>query len=497
MGAGRGTRSGSHEVVIAGGGPTGFMLAAELRLAGVDVAVVERRATQDLDGSRAGGLHARTIEVLDQRGVAERFLEAGQVMQVQGFALIPLDISDFPARRNHGLALWQQAFERILAAWVIDELGVPVLRERVVEDFTQDDAGVTVTLAGGESLRAAYLVGCDGGRSVVRRRAGIEFAGWDASTSWLVAEVEMDEVPAFGVRRDALGTHAIGRRAPDEPIRLVVTEAQVGASEAPDLETLRAALVGVYGADFGLRSANWISRFSDRARQAVSYRRGRVLLAGDAAHVHSPHGGQGLNIGVQDAVNLGWKLAQVVRGVSPDTLLDSYEAERHPVAAQVLRLTRAQVALSMGDDRHEALRGLLSDLLGLDDARRHLAGIMSGLSVRYDLGDGHPLVGRRFPDVELEIEGGPRWASSLLHALRPVLLDLGGGGVFDLAPWADRVDRIRGRYAGPWTLPVVGEVPAPAAALIRPDGYVAWAGALDDSALPAALTRWFGPSASA
>lgn len=488
-----------HAVVIAGGGPTGLMLAGELALAGVDAVVVEPRANQQVDGSRAGGLHARTIEVLDQRGIADRFLSAGQVMQVQGFATIPLDISDFPTRHNYGLALWQSQFEPILAGWV-GELGVPILRDREVLGFAQDDIGVDVEVSRGPSLRAEYLVGCDGGRSVVRKAAGIDFVGLDASTSWMIAEVEMDEEPEFGFRRDSTGTHAIGRRQAGEPIRLVLTERDLDHTGEPSMGELREALLGVYGTDFGLRRANWISRFTDMARQAASYRHGRVLLAGDAAHVHPPHGGQGLNTGVQDAVNLGWKLAQVVNQTSPASLLDTYHAERHPVGARVLHNTMAQVALSRPGDRHQALRDTMTELLGMDDPRRHIAAMLSGLDIHYDihsLGDGHPLVGRRMPDLDVHLADGPGRVYTLLHDARPVLLNLDEPGGFDISPWADRLRWVDAKHAGVWELPVVGEVPAPAAVLIRPDGYVAWAGGLTDAELPRALTTWFGAAGPA
>ena len=485
-----------HAVVIAGGGPTGLMLAAELALAGTDVVIVERRLTQDLDGSRSGGLLPRTIEVLDQRGIAERFVSAGQIHPAAGFALITLDISDFPSRHNYVLALWQSHFERILAAWV-DELGVPVLRGRQVVDFAQDDTGVDVALDGDESLRAQYLVGCDGGRSVVRKAAGIDFAGLDPSTSWMIAEVEMDEEPEFGIRRDGVGTHAIGRRQPDEPIRLVLMEREVDHDGDPDMDDLREALVGVYGTDFALRSAAWISRFTDMARQAVEYRRGRVLLAGDAAHIHPPQGGQGMGTGVQDAVNLGWKLAQVINQTSPESLLDTYHAERHPVGARVLHNTMAQVALGKSDERHEALRDIMTDLLAMDGPRRHIAAMMCGLDIHYDLGEGHPLLGRRMPDLDVHTAGGPTPVFTLLHDARPVLLNLGAPGGFDIAPWADRVRLVDARYDGVWELPVIGEVPGPPAVLIRPDGHVAWTGDLADPALPDALETWFGaPSAA-
>lgn len=491
-----------HAVVIAGGGPTGMMLAAELALAGVDdVVVVERRTTQELDGSRAGGLHSRTIEVLDQRGVADRFLAEGQVMQVQGYALIPLDIGDFPTRHNYGLALWQSHFERILAGW-LDELGVPTLRGCEVVGFAQDATGVDVALAGGRVLRAEYLVGCDGGRSLVRKAAGIDFPGLAPSTSWMIAEVEMDEEPEFGLRHDGAGTHAIARRAPEEPVRVVLTERAVDHDGDPGMDDLREALVSVYGTDFGLRRANWISRFTDMVRQAAAYRHGRVLLAGDAAHVHPPHGGQGLNVGVQDAVNLGWKLAQVVNRTSPESLLDTYHAERHPVGARVLRNTMAQVALSRPDDRHQALRDTMAELLAMDEPRKRIAGMVSGLDVRYDLGDGHPLLGRRMPDLDLDTAGGPTRVFALLQDARPLLLDLGGRGGpgdvdFDITPWADRVRLVQAGYDGGWELPVLGPVEAPPAVLVRPDGHVAWVGELTDPELPRALEAWFGAAAPA
>ena len=487
-----------HAVVIAGGGPTGLMLAAELTVAGVDdVVVVERRVQQELDGSRAGGLHARTIEVLDQRGVAERFLDAGTVMQVAGFAYVPLDISDFPSRHPYGLALWQSHFERILAEWVIDELGVRVVRGAEVVGCVQDATGVEVEVAGADSLRAEYLVGCDGGRSVVRKAAGIDFPGLDPSTSWMIAEVEMAEEPEPGFRRDAAGRqHALGRRDPNDQIRVVLTEPEVDHDGEPTVEELRAALIEIYGTDFGLRGVSWISRFTDMSRQAATYRQGRVLVAGDAAHIHPPQGGQGLNVGVQDAVNLGWKLAQVVHGTSPDSLLDTYHAERHPVGARVQHNTMAQVALATPGDRHQALRDTVAELLSFDEARRRFAGMMSGLDVRYDLGDGHPLVGRRMPDLDLRTAAGTTRVYELLHEARPVLLDLDDSGGFDLAPWAGRVRLVEATCEGGWEVPVDGEVPAPAAVLIRPDGHVAWAGDLADAQLPQALTTWFGAPAT-
>lgn len=496
-----------HAVVIAGGGPTGMMLAGELALAGIDVAIVERRDGQERPGSRAGGLHARTIEMLDQRGIADRFISEGQVAQVAGFGNARLDISDFPTRHPYGLGLWQKHIERILAGWV-DELPVRIYRELAVTGFTQDATGVDVELSDGGSLRAAYLVGCDGGRSVVRKAAGIEFPGWDPTTSRLIAEAEMTEEPELGIRRDAVGMHALGKENYEivdgqvvwkdgGPVRVMLTEPQVGSTAEPTLRDLSEGLIAVYGTDYGIHDPTWISRFTDTTRQAAAYRAGRVLLAGDAAHVHSPVGGQGLNIGVQDAVNLGWKLAQVVKGAAPDGLLDSYHAERHPIAARVLRNTMAQTVLQRTEDRIEVLNDIVTELLSMDEPRRRFAAMMSGLDVHYDLGEGHPLLGRRMPDLDLVTPDGPLRVYTLLHDARPVLLNLGEPGALDITPWADRVPLVDAEYDGPWELPALGEITAPTAVLIRPDGHVAWVGDGTDEALADALTTWFGPPAAA
>jgi 3-(3-hydroxy-phenyl)propionate hydroxylase len=484
-----------HAVVIAGGGPTGLMLAAELALAGVDVAIVERRGSQELIGSRAGGMHSRTIEVLDQRGVAERFVSQGQMHQVVHFH-VPLDIADFPTRHNYVLGLRQRHIERILADWV-RELAVPIYRAHEVTGFTQYDAGVDVELSDGQGLRSEYLVGCDGGRSLIRKAAGIEFPGWDPTMSWLIAEVEMSEEPEWGFRRDALGTHAIGRAEDKGRARVVLTEPQPGPASEPTLHDVSEALIAVYGTDYGIHSPAWISRFNDMTRQAAAYRDKRVLLAGDAAHVHPPVGGQGLNIGVQDAMNLGWKLAQVVKRISPHSLLDTYHAERHPVAARVLQNTMALVALRRPDDRTKALGDIVSELLSMDEPRRRLAAEMSGLDIHYDFGEGHPQLGRRMPDLDLITANGPLRAFTLLHDARPVLLNLGEPGGFDITPWADRVQLVDVRYVGTWELPALGVVTAPAAVLVRPDGYVAWVGDLNQPGLADALTTWFGPPAAA
>lgn len=494
-----------HAVVIAGAGPTGLMLAGELALAGVDVAIVERRANQELAGSRAGGLHSRTIEILDQRGIAERFLSEGQVAQVGQFAGVSLDISDFPSRHPYSLGLWQNDIERILAGWV-DELAVTIYREAEVTGFTQDDAGVDIALSDGQSLRAEYLVGCDGGRSLVRKAAGIEFAGWDPTMSSLIAEVELAEEPEWGTREDALGVHGLGRvdyeirdgevvYADSGPVRIMVTEAAIGTGE-PTLRDLSEALIAVYGTDYGVHSPTWISRFTDMTRQAATYRERRVLLAGDAAHVHAPEGAQGLQIGVQDAMNLGWKLAQVVNQISPDNLLDTYHAERHPVAARILRTTMAYVALRRPDARTEALRDTVAEFLGASEPRRRFAAMMFGLDIHYDLGEGHPLLGRRMPNLDVTTAHGSLRVYTLLHGARPVLLNLGVPGSFDITPWVDRVQLVDAAYVGAWELPALGVITAPTAVLIRPDGYVAWVGGQTRQGLIDALTTWFGPPAA-
>jgi 3-(3-hydroxy-phenyl)propionate hydroxylase len=485
-----------HAVVIAGGGPTGLMLAGELALAGVDVAIVERRETQDLPGARAGGLHSRTIEVLDQRGIAERFLSQGKQMQVAGFAMIRLDISDFPTRHNYGLALFQEGIERQLAAWV-SELSVRSYRGREVTGFVQDDSGVDIELGGGLSLRAEYLVGCDGGRSLVRKTAGIEFSGWEPSLSYLIAEAAMSDEPASGIRHSERGINAIGKLEDGKRVRVVLNEPHVSHADEPTRDDLSRALIAVYGTDFGVHDVTWISRFTDAARQAASYRERRVLLAGDSAHVHAPTGGQGLNIGIQDAVNLGWKLGQVLRGSSLDSLLDTYHAERHPIGARVLKLTLAQTALMRGDERTKALHENMTELLSLDEPRKRYAAMMSGLDIRYELGDGHPLLGRRMPDLDLLTGSGPRRAFSLLHQARPVLLNLAQPGTLEVAAWSDRVQLIDAQYSGAWQLPVLGAVAAPSAVLIRPDGHVAWVGEGTDRGLREALTTWFGPPEAA
>jgi 3-(3-hydroxy-phenyl)propionate hydroxylase len=484
-----------HAVVIVGGGPTGLMLGGELALAGVDVAIVERRPNQELAGSRAGGLHARTIEVLDQRGIGDRFVAQGEKYSFVGFNHVRLDISDFPTRRNYLLALSQKHIEGILADWV-EALAVPIYRKRHVTGFAQDDTGVDVNLSDGNSLRAEYLVGCDGGRSLIRKTAGIDFPGWDPTASWLIAEVETTEDPQLGFRHDAIGTHAIRKLEDGKRTGMVLTERRVESANEPTLSDVSEALIATYGTDYGIHSPTYVSRFTDVTRQAAAYRDRRVLLAGDAAHVHPPIGGQGLNIGVQDAVNLGWKLAQVVKRTSPEILLDTYHAERHPVAARVMRNTMAQTALRRPDDRTKALSEYVSEFLRQDEVRKRMAAEMSGLDVHYDFGEGHPLLGHRIPDLDLVTSRGPQRVFTLLHKARPVLLNLGKPGGFDIDGWTNRVQLVEAKYDGSWQLPAIGVVTSPGAVLIRPDGYVAWAGDPTDVTLAGALTTWFGSPAS-
>lgn len=482
-------RKSEHEIVIVGGGPTGLMLAGELSLAGVDVAIVERRSTQGLIGARAGGLHARSLELLDQRGIVDRFLAEGQTHPKVGF-YVPLDISDLPTRHNYLLALRQEHIERLLADWV-EELDVSVYRDLDVLGVVEGSDGVDVSTTGGANMRAGWVVGCDGGRSIVRKSAGIDFSGWEASTSWLIAEVRMKEKPQLGFREDSSGRHAMAMREDGETVGVVIAGRDPSATDAPSLDELADALTAIYGTDFGVHTPTSMSRFSDAARQAASYRAGRILLAGDAAHVHSPMGGQGLNLGLQDAVNLGWKLAQVVKGISPQSLLDTYHAERHPVAARVLRTTMAQSALRYPGEHIAILGEFVAELLAMDEPRKRFAAMMSGLDICYGSGEGHPLLGRRMPDLDIVTANGPTRVFALLHEARPVLLNL-GPDLPAIGGWSDRVKLVDAKFDGRLELPVIGAVDTPSAVLIRPDGHVAWVGKRGSGGLLEALGSWFG-----
>lgn len=358
--------------------------------------------------------------------------------------------------------------------------------------FAQDSLGVDVELSGSRSLRVEYLVGCDGGRSAVRKTAGIEFSGWGPSISCLIADVDLDEEPPWGLHRAEGGFHSFFQLEDDGPVRVMVTEPGVGHTGEPTSDDISDALINARGTNYGMHRATWVSRFSDVTRQAVSYCDRRVLLAGDAAHVHFPIGGQGLNTGIQDAVNLGWKLAQVVNGASPENLLDTYHAERHPVAARVLHNTMAQTALIGSGVRNDALRDTMSELLSTAKTRRRMAAMMCGLDIHYDLGEGHPLLGRRMPDLDVLTADGPIRVFTLLHHGRAVLLNLGEPLNFDILPWAHRVRTVDANYSGDWQLPALGQISAPGAVLIRPDGYIAWVGDNNATGLRDALTAWCG-----
>jgi 2-polyprenyl-6-methoxyphenol hydroxylase-like FAD-dependent oxidoreductase len=464
-----------HDVVIVGSGPTGLMLAAELRLAGVDIVVLERRESQTLAGSRGGGIHARTIELLDQRGIVDRFLTEGTTMPVATFGSTRIDLGRLPTRHPYTLALFQNHIERILLGWA-EEVGVTIRRGVEVTGISQDSDGVDVQTSFG-SVRAQYVVGADGGRSIVRRDAGIDFVGPDATRSSLIAEVQVTEKLPDAGKVDERGVHGL-HPMNDGIVRVVVTESDISRTE-PTLDDLRRALKDVFGTDFGVHSPTWLSRFTDSTKQAASYRVGRVLLAGDAAHVHSPTGGQGIGLGIQDAVNLGWKLGQVVRGASDESLLDTYHTERHPAGARALKYTMAQSLFQKADPRQEALRDLLDDVLQVDDVASRIASLITGLDTAYDLGPGHPLLGRRMPDLDITTPDGPTRVYEMLRDAQPVLLNFDGSGL-----------GVSATYDGRWTLPVIGEVPAPTAVLIRPDGHVAWVGKGSTDGLDDALDRW-------
>ncbi|WP_214413936.1 FAD-dependent oxidoreductase [Sphaerisporangium fuscum] len=487
------------EVIVAGAGPTGLMLAYELRLAGVDVLLLERAPERGTVESRAGGLHARTMEVLDQRGILGPFLEAGRPIQAGHFSGLWLDFTGFPSRYPYLLGILQTKVERLLEERVLPA-GARLRRSAEVVGLRQDEAGVEVEVAGPdgtERLSAAYLVGCDGGRSTVRRLAGIGFPGTPATLTALLGDVELADPPEdliFQERREGGAISVLQLEPGWYRVMTQQYDRVAGRDEPVTLDTLRQACLSIAGTDYGMHTPRWLSRFGDAARQASAYRSGRVLLAGDAAHVHFPAGGQGLNLGVQDAVNLGWKLASVVAGHTPESLLDTYHSERHPVAERVLQNTRAQTALSRVDSHTTALREVLGKLIEFDDVNRYLGEMVSALDVRYPMGAGHPLAGHRVPDADIETSSGDTRVFRLLHAGRGVLLDLTAGAEYGAAaaPWADRVDVVRATSAADrWVMPSLGAVPVPAAVLLRPDGHIAWAA--DAGSLPGALTRWFGP----
>jgi 2-polyprenyl-6-methoxyphenol hydroxylase-like FAD-dependent oxidoreductase len=486
------------KVVIAGAGPTGMTLACELRLAGVDVVVLDRLAARP-EESRANALQIRTMEVFDQRGFLEPFLREGKRMPSAHFSGLHFTMGHYPTRYPYSLLIRQSRVERLIEARAL-ELGVRVRWSSEVIGLEQDDKRVAVELANGEWIAADYLVGCDGPRSAVRRLAGIGFPGTPSTLTALLGDVQLDDPPDGQPIMEQREHGNITVLAHPGFFRVVTVEYD-GAPDrtAPvDLAELRGAAIRIAGTDFGMRDPQWLSRFGDAARLAESYRERRALLAGDAAHIHFPAGGQGLNVGVQDAVNLGWKLAAVINGHAPDALLDTYHAERHPVGQRLVENTRAQVALGRLDPQSTALRALFSRLMDtVEPVTRQLGEMITALDVRYPLGDDHPLVGARVPDADLNTAAGPRRLYTLLHTARPVLLDLSGGSVLRLATdWSNRVDLVEAVPELPrWSLPVTGEVESPAAVLIRPDGYVAWVGDdTDPAGLHRALTTWCGAS---
>lgn len=474
------------DVVVAGAGPTGLTLACELRLAGVDVLLVDLLPERGTVESRAGGLHARTMEVLDQRGLVDRFLEQGRPIQAGHFSGLRLDFTGFPTRYPFTLALLQNRVERLLEQRAT-ELGVQVHWSSPVTALEQDSTGVEVVV-GGQRVRARHVVGCDGGRSAVRKLAGFDFPGTAPTMTALLGDVELADPPAeiqFMTRREH-GDFSVF--AFEEGWYRVITAeyGHVTDRDAPmTFEILRESMTRVAGTDFGMHSPRWVSRFNDTARQATRYRSGRVFLAGDAAHIHYPAGGQGMNTGVQDAVNLGWKLAAVLQGHASSALLDTYESERHPVAERVLHNTRAQSAISRPGPHVDAMRDILTGLIEKPEVNESLGTMIAALDIHYGSGDDHPLVGRRIPDLDLKTEAGLTRVYELLHAGRPVLLDLGA----DVSLRHDWVDVVKAQCdADEWAVPVLGSVPAVGALLIRPDGYVAWVDGSGD--LSEVLISW-------
>lgn len=474
------------DVIVVGAGPTGLMLASELRLHGVRVVVVDKDAVQT-PVVRALGLHLRTIEIMDQRGILDRFLAHGKPFPIGGFAGIEKPTPALDASHPHVLAIPQTVTDRLLEERAA-ELGAEIRRGVALVGLSQDDDGVTAALADGAELRGRWLVGCDGGRSTVRKLLGIAFPGEAPTFEALLGEVEVGDPPE-AVAAVVAEVRKTEKRFGVGPIggglfRLVVPAAGVAEDRTapPTLDEVKQQLRAFAGTDFGVHAPRWLSRFTDATRLAASYRSGRALLAGDAAHVHPPFGGQGLNLGVQEAFNLGWKLAAAVAGWAPDGLLDTYERERRPVAADVLDNTRAQGVLLSTEPGPQAVRRLVAELMDLPGVTRLLVEKITGTGVRYDLGDGHPWLGRRMRDLPLA--GGRLYAR--MHAGRGLLVDRTGR--LDADGWRDRVDRVDWVGEANDALADASDVPA---VLLRPDGHVAWVGDQPEG-LEAALARWFG-----
>jgi bifunctional hydroxylase/dehydrase len=479
------------DVIIAGAGPTGLMLAGELRLQGVSVIVLDRLA-EPMRQSRALGFSARTIEDFDQRGLLPRFGEVG-VIPFGHFGGIPLDYRVLPGGSYGARGIPQSRTEAILAARA-EELGASVRRGQELVGLEQSEDGVEVVVetgSGSTLLHVAYVVGCDGARSTVRKLAGIGFPGTDAVIEmWLADVADCDLELRFSGERVPGGMVMVLPLGPTAR-RVAVYERKTapGRQEAPTFTEVADAFERLTGLSIHDREPMWVSWFTDASRQASEYRKGRVLLAGDAAHIHMPIGGQGMSAGVQDAVNLGWKLAAELRGNAPAGLLDTYHSERHPVAARVIANTLAQRILYLSDDDLQPLREIFADLTAFPDVQRHLVGMVTGLDIRYEVGPGdHPLLGRRLPDVELQCDTGDTTTFALLHPARGVLLDLTGGeDPVSAAGWEDRVDTVRATPNGS-----SHALEGIEALLVRPDGYIAWVGAPGAEDLTDCLTRWFG-----